>query len=88
MSIYIELPKSIEDKLRNEIGDLASIGKEAMLIELYRQASISHYELSQALGISRFEADAVLKKHGVIEDLLTADEYASELEGLKRLVNG
>ena len=37
MTIEIELPKIVEERLRAELGDLRVAGKEAMLVELYRQ---------------------------------------------------
>lgn len=87
MSINIQLPKLIEDKLRNKLGDLSAVGKEAMLVELYRHGELTHNELSIALGITRFETDGVLKRHDVTEDLLTSEEYARELVGLEKLVS-
>jgi len=87
MSIHFELPEAIEFKLRSELGDLALAGKEAMLIELYRQTRLTHHELSQALGLLRFETDADLKKHGVSEDLLTPEEYDDQIQGLTRLIS-
>ena len=38
MTITIELPSAIEEKLRLEKGDLAAVSKEAILIELYEKA--------------------------------------------------
>jgi len=88
MAINIEPPKRIEDKLRTDLRDLPAAAKEAMLVELYRQGRLTHHELSDALGLSRFEIDGLLKQHNVTEDLLTPEEYERELDGLGRLVNG
>ena len=88
MAINIELPKLIEDKLRTDLRDFSAVAKEAMLVELYRQSRLTHRELSDALNLTRFETDGVLKQHNVTEDLLTPEEYESELGGLGRLVNG
>ena len=86
MTIEIDIPSAIEAKLRTQIGDLNVAGKEAMLVELYRLGEISHGELAESLGLSRYEADAVLKRHNVTEDLLTAEELAEQLAGLRKLV--
>jgi predicted HTH domain antitoxin len=86
MAIKIELPDAIEDKLRADVGDLAVAGKEAMLVELYRQGKISHGELAESLGVSRYETDAVLRRHNVTEDLLASDELDEQLAGLRKLV--
>jgi len=86
MSFQIELPTTIEDKLRAQVGDLAAAGKEAMLVELYRQGKISHGELAEGLGLSRSQADAVLKRHNVTEDLLSSEELAEQTAGLREIL--
>lgn len=82
MAVTIELPADIEQKLRQQSPDLNSVAKEAMLVELYRQDKLSHFELAQALRLDRFETEAVLKKHNVIEDLPTDEEYEEALARL------
>lgn len=86
MALTIELPAEVEQRLRAETPDLDSEAKEAMLVELYRQDKLSHYELSQALGLDRFETDGVLKSHNVTEDLPTAEEIEEGLRRLRQLV--
>ena len=86
MSIHIELPKPIEDKLRADLGDLATAGKEAMLVELYRQGKVSYGELAESLGLSRYATDDLLKRHMVTEDLLTSEELEAQLSGLQKLL--
>ena len=75
MAVTIHLPTEIEQDLRRSIDDLDAAAKEAMLIELYRQDKLSHHQLGLALGLDRFETDALLKKHNVTEDLPTDEEY-------------
>jgi predicted HTH domain antitoxin len=65
MAVSFELPRQIEENLRHELGDLNQAAKEAALVELYRQHRLTHHELSEALGVSRFETDGLLKSHGV-----------------------
>ena len=86
MAVIIELPGDVEQRLRAETPDLDSAAKEAMLIELYRQDKLSHYELSLALGLDRFETDGVLKKHNVTVDLPTAERIEEGLRRLRQLV--
>ncbi len=86
MAITIELPIAIEEKLRSEEGDLAAVGKEAILIELYRQGRISHGELAEGLGLSRNQVDDVLRRRRVTEDLLSSKELAEQVAGLRRLL--
>lgn len=86
-TISFQLPTSIEEQLRNQLGDLDAVAKEATLVELYRLRQLSLHQFATALGISRLEADGVLKRHHVTEDLLTPDELAEQLRGLQRLLN-
>ncbi len=87
MAITIQLPETVERHLRQEFADVDHVAKEAALIEFYRQGRIDHFELSQALGLSRFETDDLLKRHGVTEDLPTSEEHEAQLAGLRELLN-
>ena len=87
MTITFSLPQEIERLLAQEGQDLSLITKEAALVELYRQEKISHGQLAQALGLSRYETDAVLKRHGVTEDLITSEELNAQLKNLKTLLD-
>ena len=87
MAFTIDLPKDLEQNLRREFDNLDRAAKEALLVELYRQDKLTHCELAQALGLGRFEADALLKKHNVTEDLPTAEELAEDLKRMTELVD-
>ena len=86
MALTIQLPSEIEQALRRKLGDLDRAAKEAFLVELYRQDKLTRYELSQALGLDRFETDVLLKKHNVTEDLPSAEELAQDLKRLDQLL--
>ena len=83
-SISFQLPDDVEQQLRRELGDVAAAAKEAPLVELYRQGRLSHGKLAECLGISRYETDAVLKRHNVSEDLLTREEFDEQLSELRK----
>jgi len=87
MTVIVNLPADVEHRLRAQSANLEADAKEAMLIELYRQDKISHYELSLAMGLDRFETDSLLKKHNVTEDLPTNAELENDLRRLQELVN-
>lgn len=84
MPVSFELPSEIERHLRQQLGDLNRAVKEAALVELYRQAKLTHHELAQGLGLSRLETDEVLKRHHVTEDLLTVEEFDRQVDELRR----
>ncbi len=85
-TVSFNLPESIEQQLRAQLGDLSAAAKEAALVELYRQDTLSHHELGVALGISRFEVDGLLKRHNVTEDLMTIEEFNRQQETLNKLL--
>ena len=85
MAVTIQLPADVEQRLRDDSPDLDAEVKEAMLVELYRQGKLTHDELSQALGLDRFETDAILKKHNVTLDLPTAEELQEDLRRARQL---
>jgi hypothetical protein len=84
MTISFELPESIEQYLRDLVGDLDAVAKEAALVELYRQSKLTHHQLATALGLERFETDGLLKRHGVTEDLITLEEFDEQVAGLRQ----
>ena len=86
MAVTIQLPAELEQRLRAETPDLDSDAKEALLVELYRQEKLTHYELGLALDLDRFETDGVLKKHNVTIDLPTPAELEEDLRRLRQLV--
>jgi predicted HTH domain antitoxin len=86
VAVIVELPDDVEIRLRAATGDLEREGKEAMLVELYRQEKLSRHELALSLGLSRLETDAVLKKHGVTEDLPTLQDLEDDLREARALL--
>ncbi len=87
MAVRFELPQEIERNLRHSLGDLDQAAKESALVELYRQEKLTHFELSQALGLSRLETEALLKRHNVTEDLPSAGEIEEDVSNLRRLLD-
>lgn len=87
MSITFSLPPAVEENLRAQFGDLHEAAKEAALVELYRQQKLSHGQLAESLGLSRDEANAVLKRHNVTEDLPTIAEFDDQMNQLRTLLD-
>jgi hypothetical protein len=85
--IQIQLPQDLEDQLRRELGDLDQAAKEALLLQAFREDKLSHHELSQALGLDRFETDAFLKEHRITEDLPTLEELEVDRQTLRELLD-
>ncbi|MGC8638607.1 MAG: hypothetical protein ACP5XB_01870 [Isosphaeraceae bacterium] len=55
MNISFEIPHDIEEQIRTEGTDLNGKAREAFLLELYREESISHAQLREASGLSFHE---------------------------------
>lgn len=72
MSVTIDLPTRLEERLRVQWGDLPRAAKEALAIESYRMRKISIGLLAEMLGMGVIEADGWLKERGV--DLPYNDE--------------
>ena len=60
--------------------------REACAVELFRQGRLNHFQLSRVLGIDRFEVDAVLKRHRVEEQSLSAAELECDRETLRKVL--
>jgi predicted HTH domain antitoxin len=73
LTVTIELPAELERALRGSESDLGSAAKEALAVSLFRQGRLSHAELGRALGLDRFETEALLKRHQVTGGTTLAD---------------
>jgi len=86
MAITIDLPPDLEAVLRHDLENLDASAKEAVLVDLFRRHVVTQAQLARALGISRLQSDAVLKRHQVYYDF-TAEEIAAESGALEKLRN-
>ena len=84
MPITFEIPREIEQELSRSGADLNGEAREAFLVELYRQERITHHQLAEALGLSRYETDGVLKRHKVWLEL-TPEELATQAASLREV---
>jgi hypothetical protein len=71
--IRIEVPVELEEQMRRDFSDLDLAAKEAMGVELFRLGKLSHAQLANLLGLSRYETDGVLKQHGAYFELTLDD---------------
>jgi predicted HTH domain antitoxin len=86
ISLAVELPPQVEERLRAESGDLSSPVRESFAINLFRRGILSHHELGQVLGLDRFETDALLKRNDVTEYSLTHDDIDGDVNSLKEFL--
>jgi predicted HTH domain antitoxin len=86
MAVIFQFPADLEKRLRAQSPDLDAEAKEASALELFRRGRLSHFELSQVLGLDRFETDAYLVKHEVYEGSLSAEELEADRQALERVL--
>ena len=87
MHVSIELPSELEEHIRREVVDLESVARESLLLELFRRGVLSHFELSQGLGIDRFETYALLKARGIFEGSLTNEDIEEDVRTLQFILD-
>jgi predicted HTH domain antitoxin len=86
MAVTIQFPADVEQRLRAQTPDLDTELKEAIALDLFRRGKLSHYELSKMLGLDRFETDAYLKRHNVVEGSLTMQDLDEQARTLDRVL--
>lgn len=86
LNVTLHLPADLEERLRREVPNLDAEITAAYALELFRRGRISHYELSQVLGLDRFETDAYLKRHKVFEGSLTMADLEADRQTLERVM--
>jgi len=72
--------------LRAQTPDFDAEVKDAVALDLFRRGKISHYELSKFLGLDRFETDAFLKRHNIVEGSLTMQDLNEQAQTLDRVL--
>ena len=87
-TLTLELPAAVEADLRAEGTDPAVAAREALLVSRYRGGRLSQAALAEALDVDRPGVEAVLRRHGVVEDMGTLDDYLDDAESLRRLPVG
>jgi len=82
-TITFQIPDNIEQHLAAAGSNVDAAAKEAVIVELYRRGQISHGSLAECLGLSRHEADALLGRHHVTEDLLSPEDFREQMRALR-----
>ena len=80
MKITVELPGDIVQR-----PDPGQRALEALAIEGYRSAALTHHEASQLLQLSRLEFDALLKRRNIDDHAYDVEDLEQDLETLERL---
>jgi hypothetical protein len=84
ITVKLELPDDLAKVLGAPGRDLSRTALEALAVEEYRAGRLTDQQFRHLLGISRFEADGVLKAHGVWLDY-SLEDLDREGEVIRRL---
>ena len=69
MQVTIELPETVARLLPRDSQSISRAVLEAILATAVRDAKISRANARQILGLSRYEMDGLLKRHGAGLDI-------------------
>ena len=84
VTLNIHLPDDIVAQLSAGGRDLQKAALEAFAVEEYRAERITHAQVGQLLGLSRWAVDSLLKEHQVWLDY-TVEDFQREGEILQQL---
>lgn len=64
MTIKFELPQDVEQELRQQLGNLDEIARDAFLVQSYREGRLSVGQVGAILGRGVIETQAWLSERG------------------------
>jgi len=65
MEVILRIPDEVAQRLSAKGGDVSRRALEALALEGYRDQTLSLYQVSEMLGLSRVEAEDFLGRHHV-----------------------
>jgi hypothetical protein len=86
LMVSLNLPADIEARVRREAANLDGEVTEAFAADLFRRGKLTHFDLSRVLKLDRFETDAWLKRHGVLQGSPTMADLDEDRRTLERVM--
>ena len=65
MEVTFRIPDDVAQRLSNSGGDVSRIALEALALEGYREQTLTLYQISEMLGLTRVETEDFLGQHHV-----------------------
>jgi predicted HTH domain antitoxin len=84
VTVKLEIPDDLATILSSGGRDLSRAALEALAVEAYRTKQLTDLEFRRILGLSRLDADAILKARGVWLDY-SLEDFNCEGEADDRL---
>ena len=85
VTVTLGIPDDLAARISSEGRDISRSVLEALAVEEYRARRLSDAEFRRLLSVDRFEADGILKAHGVWLDY-TLDDLDREGESTRHLL--
>lgn len=85
LKVEVQIPEPLLSSLGGNANDLSRKIFEATVAQQYRTGDLSHAEVRQLLGLSRFETDGFLKRHAAFRPN-ELEEYADDADRLEKLL--
>jgi predicted HTH domain antitoxin len=82
MTIRINLPISLACDISIDFARLDPQVQLAIAIEAYKEAKLTLGQFAELLGCSQYEADGILKRHGI--NLAISEEELAQERGVLR----
>jgi DNA-binding ferritin-like protein len=70
MEVILRIPDDVAQRLSACGGDVSRIALEALALEGYREQTLTVYQVSEMLGLSRVETEDFLGRHQVSLSLI------------------
>ena len=86
MTVTIDLPPDVEQRIRARQPDLTGEFGEAVALALFRKGLVTHADLGRILRLDREETNALLKHHQVYDHALTGDDIDADVRSLKEFL--
>lgn len=88
MADMLSIPLSPElTRALKDVGGTPDIAaREILAVSLFREGRLNHLELSRVLELGRFETDAVLKRHEVVNGALSLKDLEMDRATLDRIL--
>ena len=65
MEVVLRIPDEVAQRLSAAGGDVSRQALEALALEGYREQTLTLYQISEMLGLSRIETEDFLGRHNV-----------------------
>lgn len=84
--LSIPLSPELMRALQSVGGAPDKAARETLAVSLFREGRLNHIELSKVLELDRFETDAVLKRHEVVNRGLSINDLEMDRATLDRIL--